>query len=72
MKNRILLVDDEEVIRFGIRRFLEHHGYEVLEAGDCKSAVEVFATGAPDLAVLDYRLPDGDALELLARFKEES
>ncbi|MDH3402013.1 MAG: sigma-54 dependent transcriptional regulator [Acidobacteriota bacterium] len=71
MKNRILLVDDEEVIRFGIRRFLEHKGYEVLEAGDCAAAVEVFRAELPDLAVLDFRLPDGDALQLLARLREE-
>jgi len=71
MKNRILLVDDEEVIRFGIRRFLEHHGYEVLEAENCASAREVFRRDQPDLAVLDYKLPDGDALELLARLEED-
>jgi DNA-binding NtrC family response regulator len=71
MKNRILLVDDEEVIRFGIRRFLEHKGYEVLEAEDCASAVEVFRAQLPDLAVLDFRLPDGNALELLSRLRED-
>lgn len=71
MKNRILLVDDEEVIRFGIRRFLEHHGYEVLEAENCASAREIFRRDQPDLAVLDYKLPDGDALELLARLEED-
>lgn len=71
MKNTILLVDDEEVIRFGIRRFLEHKGYEVLEAGDCATAVEVFRARLPDLAILDFRLPDGNALELLGRLRED-
>jgi len=67
MRNTILLVDDEEIIRFGIRKYLEHHDYEILEAPDCAQAVEMFRREQPDLAVLDYRLPDGDALELLAR-----
>lgn len=71
MKNRILLVDDEEVIRFGIRRFLEHHGFAVLEAEDCRGAVEAFGNELPDLALLDYRLPDGNALELLSKFRDE-
>ncbi len=69
MKNTILLVDDEEVIRFGIRRFFEHHGYEVLEAESCASAVAQLENRRPDLALLDYKLPDGDALELLERLQ---
>ncbi|MGH8773134.1 MAG: sigma-54-dependent transcriptional regulator, partial [Burkholderiales bacterium] len=69
-KNRILLVDDEEGVRFGVRDFLESQGFDVAEAESCASAQEAFRTHKPDCAVLDYRLPDGDALELLPLLKK--
>ena len=69
-RNRILIVDDEFGIRFGIRNFLDAHGFEVMEAEDCKSAMEMFRSAPSDLVLVDYSLPDGNALELLPRLKE--
>lgn len=69
MRNKILLVDDEETIRSGVRSFLEAHGYRVEEASSCEQAVQVFREQRPDAAVLDYRLPDGNALDLLRRLR---
>jgi DNA-binding NtrC family response regulator len=69
MKHQILIVDDEPGIRFGVREFLQANGYEVLEAANCQEAENVFRLWSPDLALLDHRLPDGDSLELLKRFK---
>src|SRR5918999_1654274 len=69
-RNKILVVDDEAGIRFGIRDFLESSGYEVEEADSCQTAVEIFQTAHPDAAIIDYLLVDGNALELLPRFKE--
>jgi len=71
VKDTILLVDDEEIIRFGVGQFLEHHGYEVLQAESCEEATRMFRERLPELAVLDYRLPDGNALDLMASLKEE-
>ncbi|HRP96660.1 MAG TPA: sigma-54 dependent transcriptional regulator [Rhodocyclaceae bacterium] len=68
-RNKILIVDDEAGVRFGVRDFLEAHGYDVLEAQNCREAEAVFQSGRPDAAVVDYRLPDGNALELLERLK---
>jgi DNA-binding NtrC family response regulator len=65
-----LVVDDEAGIRFGIRDFLEVNGYEVAEAESCQTAVEIFQAAPPDAAILDYLLADGNALELLPRFKK--
>ncbi len=67
---RILIIDDEPAIRFGIRDFLEQHGFEVDEAGSCREAEASFRAARPDAAILDYRLPDGDALVLLPRLRE--
>ena len=69
-RKRILIVDDEESIRFGMRDFLEARGYGVAEADSCAKALEVFQTVRPDVAVLDYRLHDGDAIGLLRSFKQ--
>jgi DNA-binding NtrC family response regulator len=68
-RNKILVVDDEAGIRFGIRDFLESSGYEVEEADSCQAAVEIFQTVRPDAAIIDYLLADGNALELLPRLK---
>ncbi|MEJ7637953.1 MAG: sigma-54 dependent transcriptional regulator [Singulisphaera sp.] len=67
---RILIIDDEPSIRFGIRDFLEQHGFAVDEAGSCREAEASFRAARPDAAILDYLLPDGDALVLLPRLRE--
>lgn len=68
-KFKVLLVDDEPAIRFGIREFLGTSGYEVEEADSCGAAARAFAAAPPDVAILDYKLPDGTALDLLPRLK---
>jgi DNA-binding NtrC family response regulator len=69
-KNRILIVDDEPAVRFGIRDFLELQGYEVDEAETCQEARQLFGNSRPDIVIADYILPDGTALDLLPRLKE--
>ena len=69
MPRRILVVDDEPAVRFGLRHFLEAHGLEVLEAENCRQARELFRGSRPDLVLLDYRLPDGTALDLLPEMR---
>ncbi|MFZ1135984.1 MAG: sigma-54 dependent transcriptional regulator [Candidatus Korobacteraceae bacterium] len=67
--NRILLVDDDPVVRFGICNFLESMEMEVHEAGSVQKAREQFIATCPDAAILDFSLPDGDGLDLLDHFK---
>jgi DNA-binding response OmpR family regulator len=64
-RNRILIVDDEPAVRFGIREFLELHGYQIAEAASCQDARHIFSTARPDIVIADYMLPDGTALDLL-------
>jgi DNA-binding NtrC family response regulator len=68
-RNRILVVDEEDNVRFTIRDFLEVQGYEVVEADSCRTAEDAVRLAAPDAGILDYRLPDGHALDLLPRLK---
>jgi DNA-binding NtrC family response regulator len=69
-RNKVLVVDDESGVRFGIRDFLEQHGYELEEAESCRDAQHIFRTSRPDIVIADYMLPDGTALDLLPRLKE--
>jgi len=69
LRNRVLLVDDEEGPRFGLRRFLKSHDFDVEEAGDCATARVRFRTFQPDVTILDFRLPDGSALDLIPELR---
>jgi DNA-binding NtrC family response regulator len=68
-KNKILIVEDEGGVRFGIRDFLESKGFDVDEATTCQEAIQSFQASRPDAVFADYMLPDGNALELLPRLK---
>ena len=69
-RNKVLVVDDESGVRFGIRDFLEQHGYEIEEAESCQDAQQLFRNSRPDIVIADYMLPDGTALDLLPRLRE--
>ncbi|MEO8379119.1 MAG: sigma-54 dependent transcriptional regulator [Acidobacteriota bacterium] len=69
MNQRILIVDDQPRLRQTMREFLEAKGFDVDDVGTCAAAEEAFRASRPDLALLDYDLPDGDALELLPKLK---
>lgn len=66
MTLRIFLVDDHEVVRRGVRDLLDaEDDFEVVgEAGTVEEALNRVGSVAPDVAVLDVRLPDGSGVEL--------
>ena len=66
---RILIIDDEEPIRFALRGILEDEGYEVLEAATAEEGIEVADAERPDLVFLDIWLPGMDGLTAQARLK---
>jgi PAS domain S-box-containing protein len=65
----VLIVEDNPITRKMLRLTLESEGCAVLEAGDAAGALAAVARGAPDLVLLDYVLPDGDGLALLAEMR---
>jgi DNA-binding NtrC family response regulator len=71
---RVLIVEDELLIRWSIAETLTHAGHTVIEAPDGATAVMVLKNDADriDAVVLDYRLPDSSDLTLLATVRRLS
>lgn len=68
---RILIAEDETIIRLDLRRVLERAGYEVCaEAKDGHEAVALAASERPDLAILDVRMPTLDGIEAARQILE--
>jgi DNA-binding NtrC family response regulator len=61
---KILIVDDEYVIRHGCRMILEEQGYTVETTATCGEAIDAVSSNPYDLVLLDLKLPDRDGTEL--------
>lgn len=68
-RSTILLVDDNEDSRIMLRRFLDSHGYRVLEAVNGLEAVELAQSECPDLILLDLNMPVLDGLVATERIR---
>ena len=69
---RVLVVDDEPQIRRALRVTLRANGYEVVEAADGETGLDMAAAQPPDVVVLDLALPDLDGVEVCRRLREWS
>ena len=71
-QRRVVLAEDEALIRLDLKEMLEEEGYEVVaEAGDGESAVRLAKEHRPDLVVLDIKMPGLDGLTAAQRISEE-
>jgi DNA-binding response OmpR family regulator len=71
MSATILIVEDEYAVARGIQYALEQEGYQVTIAGSGEEALEVVGELAPDLVVLDVRMPGIDGFETLRRMRAD-
>ena len=71
MKTRVLLADDHDVVRYGLRALLELSGMTVVaEAGDGREALRLAEELAPDLAVMDVTMPGLNGIDATAVLRE--
>ena len=69
--SKILIVEDEAPIREMIAFHLARAGFDTIEAADCRAAREKLADERPDLALIDWMLPDMSGLELTRMLKRD-
>jgi putative nucleotidyltransferase with HDIG domain len=69
--NRILVVDDQEMIRSMLSRYLKEHGYKVETAGSADTALVKLRESTFELAVVDIQMPGKDGIELLRQITRE-
>jgi len=65
-----LLVDDEDLLREGVREILEMSDYQVIEARDGEEALELFAVNNVDLVISDIIMPNMDGVDFVSRLRE--
>lgn len=68
--SKILIIDDEVQIRTLLSRMMELEGYEVCQAGDCRSALKQLEIQNPDVVLCDVFLPDGNGVDLVLAIKK--
>jgi DNA-binding NtrC family response regulator len=66
----VLIVEDRDSLRTMLRRALESHGYDVVEAVDQPAAEQQLASGGPGLVLTDLRLPRGDGFGVIRAAKD--
>jgi DNA-binding response OmpR family regulator len=68
----LLFIEDDDSIRLALTLALEDEGYEVREAADGRTGLEMFAAQEPDLVLLDLRLPDLSGFEVARQLRASS
>jgi DNA-binding NtrC family response regulator len=69
-KTKILIVDDETLIRQTLRKICEDEGFDVFTAGSAVKALRSIEENSPDIAILDIYLPDANGIDLLKTLKQ--
>ncbi|ETT62922.1 response regulator [Paenibacillus sp. FSL H8-0457] len=69
-KHKVLIVDDQNGIRILLVEVFSSEGYETYQAANGKAALEIVKMHAPDLVLLDMKIPGMDGLEILKHIKQ--
>jgi DNA-binding NtrC family response regulator len=69
-KTKVLVVDDEALLRESVCNYLECFEYEAIPAATCKQTQELIRQSHPEALIIDYSLPDGTALDMLPEIRQ--
>ncbi len=72
MQKTIMIVDDDEALRDNLQDILDEEGYKLVSAASCAQAVDFAVRYAPQVALLDLKLPDDSGMNLLTQLKRIS
>ncbi len=67
---KLLIVDDEQSVRYSFRKILATSKYSLIEAGNADEGMQIFRKEMPDLVILDIEMPGKDGIQLLKEIKE--
>lgn len=71
MARRILLIDDDDLLRAAIGDLLESGGYDVASAGAGDAGLELFRAARPDLVITDLTMPETDGIDIVRALSTE-
>lgn len=69
---RILIIDDEIMVRLTLRQFLEKAGHKVVEADNGEKGLKAFQAQAADLEITDIIMPDKEGIETILDLKKQA
>lgn len=67
---RIVVIDDDDLARFALRKVLTRAGHDVLEAGDGDQGLQICRDASADLVVTDLIMPNQDGLEIIGALRQ--
>ena len=71
LMTRVLIIEDEEILRESILNILETNGFSTIEAGDGQNGVRLAKEQIPDLILCDIRMPELDGYEVLKALRQD-
>ena len=68
---KVLVIDDEQAVRYALTRILESNGYEVVTAADGVLGVAMFRTHRPDLVITDLIMPEQEGIQTIQQLRKD-
>ncbi len=69
---KVLVIDDEKIIRERLKKLLELDDYETFTAGDGEEGLKIFNEEKPEIALVDIKMPGMDGIEVLRKIREDT